>query len=107
MSGSTDDPDLVLVFELEGFVYAYKSPADAAQSIESIDVTDGQYLGAFSARGEVIAMGTDDLYATFTPTGRFAPERLADLIRRSRGPQALADDPHAFALAVLDHDGAY
>jgi len=77
VSGSTGDPGLVLVFELEGIVYAYTSAADAGQSIESIDVGDARYLGAFSHRGEVIAMGTDDLYATFTPTGRFAQARLA------------------------------
>ena len=61
VSGSTGDPDLVLVFELEGFVDAYTSAADTAKSTESIDVVDGQYLGAFNDRGEVIAMGTDEL----------------------------------------------
>ena len=39
---------------------------DAAGSIESIDLQEGLYLGAFSDRGEVIEMGPGDLFATFT-----------------------------------------
>jgi hypothetical protein len=101
--------DLVLVFERDAFVYGYESVADAAQSIESIDVMDGHYLGAFSDSGEVITLEGEpgDLFATFTPTGTYAQAELAELIRQSRGPQDLAGDPHAFALAVLAHDGAY
>jgi hypothetical protein len=101
--------DLVLVFERDGFVYAYQSVADAAQSIESIDVMDGRYLGAFSNSGEVIDLEGDpgELFATLTPTGNQAHAKLAELIRQSRGPQDLAGDPHAFALAVLAHDGAH
>jgi hypothetical protein len=100
-----NDRGLVLVFEQGGFVYAYRSLDEAAESIESIDVVDGHYLGAFSDRGEVIAMGEGDLFASFTPTGQFDHETLSALIKQSREPQHLADDPPAFALAVLEFDG--
>ena len=62
---------LVLVFERSGFVYAYRSIADAAGSIESIDVRDGHYVAAFTDAAEVIEMGDGGLFASLTPTGRF------------------------------------
>ena len=109
MTESGARSDLVLVFERDGFVYAYQSATDAAQSIELIDVMDGHYVGAFSDSGEVIDLGGEpgDLFATFAPTGDYAHQRLTELMRESRGPQDWANDPHAFALAVLAHGGAY
>jgi hypothetical protein len=83
----------VLVFERGGFVYVYRSPEDAAGSIESMDL-EGFYLGAFSDRGEVIEMGSGELFATFIPTGRLDPEALTSLIKQSGGPQELAARPH-------------
>jgi hypothetical protein len=83
----------VLVFERGGFVYVYRSPEDAAGAIESMDL-EGFYLGAFSDRGEVIEMGSGELFATFTPTGRLDPEALTSLIKQSGGPQELAARPH-------------
>jgi hypothetical protein len=52
-------------------------------------------------------MAEGDLFARFTPTGEHDSETLSALIKQSRGPQHLADDPHAFALAVLELDGWY
>lgn len=101
----TSDRGLVLVFEHGGFVYVYRSLDEAAGSVEWMDVEDGHYIGAFSDRGEVIVMGDGDLFASFTPTDQFDRQTLDALIRQSRGPQELADDPHAFALAVLAQDG--
>ena len=43
------------------FVYVYRSPDEAAGSVEWMDVEDGHYLGAFSDRGEVIMMGQGDV----------------------------------------------
>lgn len=44
---------------------------------------EGFYLGAFSDRGEVIEMGSGELFATFTPTGRLDPEALTSLIKQA------------------------
>jgi hypothetical protein len=96
----------LLVFERGGFVHVYRSPQDAAGSIESIDLQEGRYLGAFSDRGEVIEMGPGDLFATFTATGRLDREALASLIRQSGGPWELADRADDYAMAILQQGGS-
>ena len=105
MDDCSAECDLTLVFEKGGFVYVYESVEEAAGSIESIDVEIGHFLGAFSDRGEVLEMGAGELFATFVPTGRYDGDAFRTLIRRSRGPQDLADRPHAFATAILERDG--
>ena len=58
---------LVLVFERGGLVYVYRSPQDAAGSIESTHLEEGFYLGALSDDGEVIEMRQDDLLLRSPP----------------------------------------
>ena len=41
-----------------GLVYVYRSPEDAAGTIEVMDLEEGLYLRAFSDRGEVIEVGS-------------------------------------------------
>jgi hypothetical protein len=93
------------VFERGGFLCVYRSLQDAAGSIESIDLQEGLYLGAFSDRGEVIEMGRAT-YLPRCPTGRLDREALASLIRQSGGPQELADHPHDYAMAILQQGGS-
>jgi hypothetical protein len=42
-----------------------------------MDLEEGFYLRAFSNRGEVIEVGSGDLFATLTATGRLDPEAFA------------------------------
>lgn len=81
-------------------MYAFESVEEAGDSLETIDLDDGHYLAAFSDRGEIVDMTGGNVYITFRPTGRFAHEELAALLRQSRGPLESMHDPHTFALAV-------
>jgi hypothetical protein len=103
---SASQDTLVLVFERGGFVYAYSSLEEAAESIESLDLEQGNYVGAFTDLGEVIDMRPAGLFASFTRTGRSEPIALASLIKQSRGPQELADRAHEYATAILQRGGS-
>ena len=92
-------PDvLYLVFEDGGHVSAFESLVEAGESLESLDLPS--MTGAYSDRGEVISMTPGDRFVEFRPTGTREPANLEKLMRGSRGPQHLVDDPHQFALQV-------
>lgn len=89
---------LYLVFEDGGHVLAFESLAEAADSLESLDLPS--ITGAYSDQGEMLSMTPGDLFIEFEPTGTRDPASLQKLMRGSRGPQRLVDDPHRFALQV-------
>lgn len=89
---------LYLVFEDGGHVLASKSLDEAGDSLESLDLPS--ITGAYSDQGEIISMTPGDLFIDFRPTGTRDPANLEKLMRGSRGPQHLVDDPHQFALQV-------
>ena len=91
---------LYLVFESGGHVYAIETLEEAGDSLESMDLVDGHYLGAYSDQGERITMSPGDLWIKFSPSGSFDPTALAELIHGSCHFSEFADDPHRFALAV-------
>ena len=92
-------PDvLYMVFEDGGRVFAFESLAEAGEWLESLDLPS--MTGAYSDRGEVISMTPGDLFIEFRPTGTREPAKLEELMRGSRGPQHLLDNPHQFALQV-------
>jgi hypothetical protein len=89
---------LYLVFEAGGHAYAFETLEEASDSLESLDLIEGHYSGAFSDQGEVITMSPGDLWITFEPSGTFDTTTLQTLIRNSREFSELAEDPHRFAL---------
>ncbi len=91
-------PDLV--FQADGHVSAFETLEEAGDSLESLDLEAGHYIGAYSDQGEIIIMTPGDLWITFTPSGSYDSERLDSLIRESRHANDFHDDPHRFALAV-------
>lgn len=91
---------LYLVFETGGSVYAFETLEEAGDSLESLDLIEGHYSGAFSDEGEVITMSPGDLWITFKPSGTFDTLALQTLIRNSPEFSELAEDPHRFALTI-------
>ena len=89
---------LYLVFEDGGHVLAFETLAEPGDSLESLDLPS--ITGAYSDQGEIISMTPGDLFIEFRPTGTRDPANLEKLMRGSRGPQRLVDDPHQFALQV-------
>ena len=89
---------LYLVFDDGGDVFAFESLAEAGEYLESIDLPS--LAGAYSDQGEAIAMTPADLYIEFKPTGTHDLKDLEKLMRGSRGPQHLVEDPHLFAQQV-------
>lgn len=89
---------LVLVFDDGGHVYAFESLEEAGEYLESFDLPS--LTGAYSDRGEIIAMTAGDLFVEFRSTGTYDSEAFTRLLRGSRGPQHLVDDPHLFALQL-------
>jgi hypothetical protein len=93
---------LYVVFASGGTAYAFESPEEAEDSLDSLDLDfdDGHYLGAYSDRGEFLTKTPGTTGGRLEPSGTFDPTALAALIRSNRTFSELADDPHSFALAV-------
>ena len=89
---------LYLVFDDGGHVFAFESLAEAGEYLESIDLPT--LAGAYSDQGEALAMTPGDLFIEFRSTGTHDLKDLETLMRGSRGPQHLVEDPHLFALQV-------
>jgi len=88
------------VFETGGHVDAFETLDEAGGSLESMDLVDGHYLGAYSDQGEIIDMSPGDLWINFSSSGTFDQLALETLIRSSRIFSELGEDPHRFALAI-------
>ena len=89
---------LYLVFETGGHAYAFETLEEAGDSIESLDLNEGHYIGAFSDQGEVITMSPGDLWITFHSSGTSDKTALQTLIRGSRTFSELAEYPHRLAI---------
>ena len=94
------------MFERGGFVHVYRSPQDAAGSIESIDLQEGLYLGAFSDRVRLSRWGRATCLPRSPPIGRLDRGALASLSRQSGGPWELADRADDYAMAILQQGGS-
>ena len=89
-----DQPTLLMV---------YRSVEGARESVESLDVAEGQ--AAFTADGHVVDVRrTDDLFAQLVITERRDLPRLRSLLKEVRGPAHLAEDPMAYAAEWLRID---
>lgn len=91
----------VLIFERGANVTSFVGLEDASNSIESVDVEDGNYVAGFFDDGEELEIQPVDVYADVRPSGRYDPERLSALIRASNGPQELVNNPHLLAAALI------
>ena len=89
---------LCLVFGDGGHVFAFETLAEAGEYLESIDLPT--LAGAYSDQGEALAMTPGDLFIEFRPTGTHDLKDLETLMRGSRGPRHLVEDPHLFAPQV-------
>lgn len=94
----------VLVFEEGGFTYVWDDLVDAQDCVESVDVKDGYYVGAFRADGRVVRIvPTADAYAELELTAEYDLPALTALVRTCRYPGYLAGESVAeFAERYLE-----
>ena len=94
------------IFVFEGrptLLMIYRSAEGARESLESLDVAEGQ--AAFTADGRVVDVRpTDGLFAQLVITKRRNLPRLRSLLKEVRGPAHLAEDPMAYAVEWLRID---
>lgn len=80
----------VLVFEEGGFAYVWAELEDAQDHVESIDVEDGHYVGAFRSDGRVVRIvPTADVYAELELTGEYDLPAVTALVQACRYPACL------------------
>jgi len=92
---------LYLVFETGGQVHAFETLQEPGGEIETWDLEQGRYLGAFSDQGEVIKMSPgDEGRVRFSASGQFDMLALETLMGGCQTFSELAGEPHKFALAI-------
>jgi hypothetical protein len=107
------DGDVIrAVFVFEGLdVSVHPAIEDAAAHLEAIDVDNGEY-DYFTDDGTVLLGETEDGEVVLRPTQERKPDDLRERLRRHIDyptvdlDPSLADDPVAFAQAVLDRQWA-
>ncbi|MGJ7442500.1 hypothetical protein [Aquipuribacter sp. MA13-6] len=98
-------PPPLLVFDCDDEVYAFRALATAEGFLESIDVLDGEYRGAFTTDGHVVTItGEPDGPVTLTLTSEVDRGTLTELLEAAanrRGRPWPSDDPSAVAAQLL------
>lgn len=95
----------LLLFDRDGWVFAFSHIEEAADSMESIDVLDGEYEGAFTLDGFVVEItGVREGPVSLRVTGERDEVRLHELLPSSQAQTGFTsdvDDPVAVANELM------
>jgi len=89
-----DNETAVLIFDRDGEAWAFPRLGDAAESMDSAAVLDGEYEAAFTLDGRVVAIdGIRNGPVSMEVTGESDELALREFLRKSQTRMAFTSDP--------------